>query len=56
VFYKPPALLPGHSYRGFVRGWHVSVSPPICGESTAIIAMPLEVELNPWATARATSR
>jgi len=62
VFTKPVPLAPlryGYyaGYYGYVTGYFVPVSPPICGDSIAVRATRLEVDVTPpWAAALAPLR
>ena len=49
VFAKPPRLASGtNSYYGYVIGRFVPANPPICGDSIAVQATRIEVDVTPW--------
>jgi hypothetical protein len=49
VFAKPLSLAPrSYGYSGFVTGRFVRVNPPICGDSIAVQATRVEVDVTPW--------
>jgi hypothetical protein len=57
VFTKPLPLAPRtNSYSGFVTGRFARVNPPICGDSIAVQATRVEVDVTPWGASRARSR
>ena len=48
VFNRPVRLLSEYRYYGFVSGRFVRADPPICGDSIAVLATRLEVDVTPW--------
>jgi hypothetical protein len=57
VFAKPLSLEPrSNGYSGFVTGRFVRVNPPICGDSIAVQATRVEVDVTPWGARVARSR
>ena len=48
AFLQPPTLTAGSSgHVAFIRGRLVPVSPPVCGDSTAVEAFSLEIDASP---------
>ena len=57
VFTKPVPLVPRpYLYYGYVSGRFVPADPPICGDSIAVQATRLEVDVTPWGARLARSR
>jgi hypothetical protein len=57
VFTKPVPLAPRtYAYYGYVSGRFVAANPPICGDSIAVQATRLEVDVTPWGASLARSR
>lgn len=57
VFTKPVPLVPRpYAYYGYVSGRFVPANPPICGDSIAVLASRVEVDVTPWGASLARSR
>lgn len=57
LFTKPVPLAPRtYAYYGYVSGRFVAANPPICGDSIAVQATRLEVDVTPWGASLARSR